>query len=266
MKGPALQYDIRALRTFVCDACGRQCPLPGRFTSCQCNCSTPPRWMRMLDRPPVTVPDVSMFLSPADPADTVVDENESDEVIPGWKPPIIERVHQNPQRRRLVEDLPAAGEDASAPDDVDSEGDGFNPPAPPAGATGRQESQRSDRGRTREGRERSGVRDSRPPRHGRSGDSVGSRPRRDSGRPPGRGPGDQRPNSGPQRPGSPPVAVSPAEDFGSGVDADPFTAPSAEPGGQPPERHSREDRGPRRGRRRGRRGQGPQGNSGAPNG
>ena len=107
MKGPALQYDIRALRHFICDACGRTCDMPGRFTSCQCSCSSPPRWMRPIDRPAVTRPDVTAFISPADPLDHVVDENESDEVIPGWKPPVVVRTSQPPQRRRLSEDLPS---------------------------------------------------------------------------------------------------------------------------------------------------------------
>ncbi|MFM7057161.1 MAG: hypothetical protein ACKO2P_09605 [Planctomycetota bacterium] len=262
MKGPALQYDIRALRTFVCDACGRQCPLPGRFTSCQCNCSTPPRWMRMLDRQPVAVPDVSRFLSPADPADTAVDENESDEVIPGWKPPIIERVSQNPQRRRLSDAAPAATEGAPAEDTPQD--DGFNPPASPTDTTARHELPRSDHGRVRERREPSGARDSRPPRHDRGRDSASQHPRRNSGRPTSRGAPDQRQPPGQhQQPALPPAPTAiPGDDFGSGVDSDPFTAPSADASGLSPERHVREDRGPRRGRRRGRSGPGARGSSG----
>ncbi|MEY3458570.1 MAG: hypothetical protein RL215_1727, partial [Planctomycetota bacterium] len=106
MKGPALQYDIRALRSFVCNQCGRTSALPGRVTSALCHCSSPPRWMQPLDRPPVSKPDVSAFISPPDPLDHVVDENESDEVIPGWKPPVVIRPQQHPERRRLSEDLP----------------------------------------------------------------------------------------------------------------------------------------------------------------
>lgn len=274
MKGPSLQYDVRALRTFVCDACGRQCPLPGRFTSCQCSCSTPPRWMRLLDRQPVPVPDVSQFLSPADPADTFVDENESDEVIPGWKPPVFERAPQGPQRRRLSEDLPRL--DLSRADDTtvaaDSPGDdGFNPAARPPDAPSRHDSPRNDAGRHREPGERSANRDSRPPRRDRGMESGGPRPRRDSGRPSGRGPAESRSNPRqPQRTAPPaPAPPNPVEDFGSGVDPDPFTAPAADQASQPPERRGRDDRGkddrgPRRGRRRGGRGRGPQGSSETP--
>ena len=277
MKGPSLQYDIRALRTFVCDACGRQCPLPGRFTSCQCFCSTPPRWMRLLDRGPVAVPDVTPFLSPADPADTAVDETESDEVIPGWKPPVFERAPQGPQRRRLSEDLPRLElprtDDTTSGADTPGD-DGFNPVAQPLDSLPRIESParhdapRSDTGRHREPGERSASRDSRPPRRDRGTESGGPRARRDSGRSSGRGPAEPRSSPRqPQRPVPPASAPStPVEDFGSGVDPDPFTAPAADQATQPPERRGRDDRGPRRGRRRGGRGRGPQGSPETPDG
>lgn len=270
MKGPSLQYDIRALRTFVCDACGRQCPLPGRFTSCQCSCSTPPRWMRLLDRQRVPVPDVSQFLSPADPADTFVDENASDEVIPGWKPPVFERAPQGPQRRRLSEDLPrldlSRADDTTVAEDTPGD-DGFNPAARPLDTAPRHDSPRFDAGRRREPGERSASRDSRPPRRDRGMESGGQRPRRVSGR------GSVEPRSNPRQPqrSVPPSSAppTPGEDFGSGVDPDPFTAPAADQASQPPERRGsdnrgRNDRGPRRGRRRGGRGRGAQGSPGTP--
>jgi hypothetical protein len=269
MKGPALQYDARALRTFVCDACGRQCPLPGRFTSCQCSCSSPPRWMRLLDRPAVVVPDVSQFVSPADPADSVVDENESDEVIPGWKPPIFERPPQGPQRRRLSEDI--------APDDTgdvltsSGEDAGFGETSPvshrsTAGETAqRRDSPRSGRDRSAGDSSRTSGRDSRAPRRDRHNQSGKDRPQGSSERPAGRGRGERRPLQRP--PQSPPRDLpvadrSSVDDFGTGVEPDPFTST---PGGQSTQRPSGEraperatgrgpERGPRRGRRRGRRG------------
>lgn len=208
MKGPALQYDIRALRHFICDACGRTCDMPGRYTSCQCNCSTPPRWMRPLDRPSVIRPDVSAFISPADPLDHVVDENESDEVIPGWKPPVVVRTSQPPQRRRLSEVLPSESVPAS-------EQDGFGgglpiEPARPAGGSEERESpaaNRPDRRADRPARrnERSGGQRSseHPPR------------RRESG-----------PRPAPNRPPRPATESVP-DDFGSGVDS--AAAPTALP-------------------------------------
>jgi hypothetical protein len=272
MKGPALQYDVRALRTFVCDACGRQCPLPGRFTSCQCFCSSPPRWMRLLDRPAVVVPDVSRFLSPADPADTVVDENESDEVIPGWKPPIFERPPQGPQRRRLSEDFVSSNTGDVAAGSGEDAGFGETPPVIRRSPTGetphRRDSPRSGRDRSPGDSSRGSGRDSRSPRRDRQGDTGRDRPHGGSERPAGRGRGERRPMQRPSQspPQDIPVAQTSADDdFGTGVESDPFTSIAGEQGIQQPsgERGPErgQERGPRRGRRRGRRGPGPAGNA-----
>ena len=76
MKGPSLHYDLRILRVFCCDACGRQVQTPGRVTSQTCQCSDPPKFMRPLERPRTVSPDVSRFLSPLDPSDLI----EADEI------------------------------------------------------------------------------------------------------------------------------------------------------------------------------------------
>lgn len=211
MKGPALQYDIRALRHFVCDACGRTCDLPGRFTSCQCNCSTPPRWMRPLDRPQAGRPDVTAFISPADPLDDVIDENESDEVIPGWKPPVVIRTSQPPQRRRLSEILPPV----SMPDSTsESEQDGFGAlPVTPSRHPGDSAERESS----------AAIRtDRHPDRSERDRDR--SRGQRSSGQPPRRRESRSRPGPGrPPRPDSESVQ----DDFGSGVES--AVAPSVIP-------------------------------------
>lgn len=265
MKGPALQYDVRALRVFVCDACGRQCPLPGRFTSCQCHCAVPPRWMRLLDRQRVTVPDVSRFISPADPAETEVDENESDEVIPGWKPPVFERPSQAPQRRRLSEDADRMTQTAS--EQASAEDPGFGGQAAAGfgenslGTSGPPETSPAGRSGYAARGERTHSRDSRGPRRDRRFDPSRDRSQRGPGAGAGRGPGDQRAAHQPPQSQQPPGQTAPQssamDDFGSGVDADSLAA-------GPPEVENHQsgadrpgDRDARRGRRRGRRGPGP---------
>ena len=104
MKGPSLHYDLRVLRVFCCDACGRQVQAPGHVTSHTCLCSDPPKFMRALDRPRTVSPDVSKFISPADPAD-LVEDVEIDETpyvlhVP-LKPPPPARFAN---RRKLYDD------------------------------------------------------------------------------------------------------------------------------------------------------------------
>jgi len=78
MKGPSLRYDVRVLRVFCCDACGRQVQTRGNVTSQTCQCSDPPKFMRPLERPRTVSPDVSRFLSPADPSE-LIEVEEIDE-------------------------------------------------------------------------------------------------------------------------------------------------------------------------------------------
>lgn len=271
MKGPALQYDVRALRTFVCDACGRQCPLPGRFTSCQCFCSSPPRWMRLLDRPAVIVPDVSRFVSPADPADTVVDENVSDEVIPGWKPPIFERPAQGPQRRRLSEDVLSSDSGEVATGSSEDAGFGEAPPVSRRSTSGettqRRDSARSGRDRSAGDGSRGSGRDSRSPQRDRQGDSGRDRPHGGSERPAGRGRSERRPMQRPPQSSPPDMSKQETvagDDFGTGVEPDPFTSTSGDESVQQVSVENAaervQERGHRRGRRRGRRGPGGAGN------
>ena len=104
MKGPSLRYNTRVLRVFCCDGCGRQVETPGHVTSQTCRCSDPPKFMRPLDRPRTVSPDVSMFISPADPEDLIeVDEIDEVPYVPHVpiKPPPPARFAN---RRKLYDD------------------------------------------------------------------------------------------------------------------------------------------------------------------
>lgn len=104
MKGPSLRYDMRVLRVFSCDACGRQVQTPGNVTTQTCLCSDPPKFMRPLDRPRTVSPDVSRFISPADPED-LMEVDEIDETpyvlhVPVKPPPPARFAN----RRKLYDD------------------------------------------------------------------------------------------------------------------------------------------------------------------
>lgn len=107
MKGPSLHYDLRVLRVFCCDACGSQVQTPGHVTSQTCLCSDPPKFMRPLDRPRTVSPDVSQFISPADPADLIegveIDETPYVLHVPVKPPPPARFAN----RRKLYDDTAA---------------------------------------------------------------------------------------------------------------------------------------------------------------
>lgn len=110
MKGPSLHYDLRVLRVFVCDACGRQVQTPGHVTSQVCQCSDPPKFMRPLERPATVSPDVSRFISAPEP-DELLEAEEIDETpyvphVP-LKPPPPPRFAN---RRKLYEDTDHEGQ------------------------------------------------------------------------------------------------------------------------------------------------------------
>ena len=110
MKGPSLRYDMRVLREFCCDACGRTVQAPAWATSRTCMCSDPPKFMRPLERPKTVSPDVSRFITPLDPADAI-EEEDVDEVpyVPHVpiKPPPPARFAN---RRKLYDDTAPAEE------------------------------------------------------------------------------------------------------------------------------------------------------------
>ena len=110
MKGPSLRYDMRVLRVFSCDACGRQVQTPGNVTTQTCLCSDPPKFMRPLDRPRTVSPDVTRFISPADPED-LIEVDEIDETpyvlhVPVKPPPPARFAN----RRKLYDDTAARDE------------------------------------------------------------------------------------------------------------------------------------------------------------
>ena len=110
MKGPSLHYDMRVLRGFCCDACGRTVHAPASATSRTCMCSDPPKFMRPLERPRTISPDVSRFISPVDPADEV-EEEDIDEVhhvphVPAKPAPPARFAN----RRKLYDDTVTEGE------------------------------------------------------------------------------------------------------------------------------------------------------------
>lgn len=110
MKGPSLRYDMRVLREFCCDACGRTVQAPAWATSRTCMCSDPPKFMRPLERSKTVSPDVSRFITPLDPADAI-EEEDVDEVpyVPHVpiKPPPPARFAN---RRKLYDDTAPAEE------------------------------------------------------------------------------------------------------------------------------------------------------------
>jgi hypothetical protein len=106
MKGPGLQFELRALRVFQCNNCGRRISLPGSATSHQCGCADPPRFMTPIDRKPAVSPDVTAFLSPAEPGDLEEDLTpEVEEPYVPHVPQIPVRPPQFPGRRKLSEDI-----------------------------------------------------------------------------------------------------------------------------------------------------------------
>ena len=108
MKGPGQQFDLRALRVFRCRSCGRQISVPGSVTSQLCGCSDPPQFMTAIDRAAVVSPDVTAFISPADPAEVELDEAaqlEAEEAYVPYVPQIPVRPPQHPGRRKLSEDI-----------------------------------------------------------------------------------------------------------------------------------------------------------------
>lgn len=105
MKGPSLRYDLRVLRVFHCDACGREAQAPGNATSHTCPCSDPPKFMRPLERPRTVSPDVSAFISPAEPEDAIEEVEVSDEDYVPYVPILPPRPERFPNRRKLSDDI-----------------------------------------------------------------------------------------------------------------------------------------------------------------
>ena len=105
MKGPSLRYDLRVLRVFHCDACGREAQAPGNATSHTCPCSDPPKFMRPLERPRTVSPDVSRFISPAEPEDSIEEVEISDEDYVPHVPQLPPRPERFPNRRKLSDDI-----------------------------------------------------------------------------------------------------------------------------------------------------------------
>jgi hypothetical protein len=180
MKGPSLHYDLRVLRVFACDACGRQVQTPGHVTSQVCQCSDPPKFMRPLERPATVSPDVSRFISAPD-ADELLEVEEIDETpyIPHvpLKPPPPPRFAN---RRKLYEDTDGGGQSdfgdgilQESKGEFDSENDASEPEIlkpevkrnprrdpDPAKASQPVENTERDRNRSRRRRGRSGPSDS----------------------------------------------------------------------------------------------------------
>lgn len=175
MKGPGLQFDLRALRVFRCRSCGRQISVPGSVTSHLCGCSDPAQFMTAIDRAAVVSPDVTAFISPADPAEVEVDEAAqlaAEEAYVPYVPQIPVRPPQHPGRRKLSEDIeryqPAefgAGlsEGASGAESSAAESEHPDGPLHQDRGTGDRSGAR-DRGRQREGYRERGRRDQGPQR------------------------------------------------------------------------------------------------------
>ena len=124
MKGPSLQYDLRVLRVFCCDGCGRQVQSPGHLTTHTCACSHPPRFMRPLERPVTVTPDVTVFLSPPDPTDLIEEQQADEEPYVPWIPNLPPRPVRFPGRRKLTDDIEKFQSTEF--------GSGVEPPAAPA--------------------------------------------------------------------------------------------------------------------------------------
>lgn len=121
MKGPSLQYDLRVLRIFHCDGCGREAQVPAGVTSHTCACTDPPKFMRPLERVRVTSPDVTAFLSVPDPSELVEETVEVEEPYVPYIPPMPPKRVQFPNRRRLSDDIDKF-QPAEFGDGVDSQG------------------------------------------------------------------------------------------------------------------------------------------------
>lgn len=206
MKGPSLRYDMRVLRVFCCDVCGRQVQTPGHVTSQTCLCSDPPKFMRPLDRPRTVSPDVSRFITPADPAD-MTDVDEIDETpyvlhVP-IKPPPPARFAN---RRKLYDDTAATDEPAFGEGivyDADGASESAVTKEAPAEALwnpGREESA--------EGSEKTAgdKGHSRSRRRGRGGEPDTARPPGGNTAPPARRPEARRPEAS-ARPGAAPPGL-----------------------------------------------------------
>ena len=105
MKGPSLQYDLRVLRIFCCDGCGRQVQSPGHLTTHTCACSHPPRFMRPLERPVTVSPDITAFLSPPDPAEPIEENLPDEEPYVPYIPNLPPRPVRFPGHRKLTDDI-----------------------------------------------------------------------------------------------------------------------------------------------------------------
>ncbi len=166
MKGPSLRYDLRVLRVFHCDACGREAQAPGNATSHTCPCSDPPKFMRPLERPRTVSPDVSAFISPAEPEDTIEEVEISDEDYVPYVPILPPRPERFPNRRKLSDDIEKyQGSESSADGDAGSQSEPRARRDEPAGGRGPDREQlRPDQRRDRP----------------QSGDRSGSRPNQDN--------------------------------------------------------------------------------------
>lgn len=259
MKGPSLHYDLRVLRVFCCDACGRLVQVPGNVTSHTCQCSDPPKFMRPLERPRTVSPDVSRFISPPDEADLPeVDEVDEIPYVPHVpvKPPPPARFAN---RRKLYDDTaaetqPAFGEGIMH--DAESEAEETVTPADDQPREdGRQHSHTSATTRPSENTDRDRNRPRR--RRGRGGSA-------DSGQLPGREATAKTPRPEAERRGATKATgrinrdVSAANDTSSHMDSSGTASRDAESAST----SSGQGEGRRRSRRRGRRrGPRPEGGS-----
>lgn len=105
MKGPSLPYELRVLRVFRCGACGRIVHLPAHATSHLCHCMDPPKFMQPQERPVTKSPDVSAFLSPADPSELVEEVETEEEPYVPYIPKLPPRPPQFPSRRKLSDEI-----------------------------------------------------------------------------------------------------------------------------------------------------------------
>jgi hypothetical protein len=167
MKGPSLQYELRALRVFRCDGCGREAQSPAFLTTHLCPCSDPPRFMRPLERPPTLIPDVTTFVTPDDPADLVEEELPDSEPHIPYIPPMPVKPVRFPGRRKLTDDIEkyqpvefGAGIDApvATPDRSDDSPEGFRDENGPATADARRDRRLETGGRNEPRRQRGGRR------------------------------------------------------------------------------------------------------------
>ena len=182
MKGPGLQFDLRALRVFQCNNCGRRISLPGSATSHLCGCSDPPRFMTPLDRKPAVSPDVTAFLSPAEPGDLEEDLTpEAEEPYVPYVPQVPVRQPQFPGRRKLSEDLEKY-QPAEFGVGIAETNSGTSPDTSPSASQG--ETGRTDAGQRDNSRRREGANSKDRFRDGHRPDrNEGRPPRREHGRP-----------------------------------------------------------------------------------